>query len=282
MTDVSELKAGDVVRCVDACGCAEGFLSKGHIYTVQRGQSFGLDLVILRGVSGTWSTNRFEKVTPFKPGDFAECVSDELTAGYLKDGRTYLVERTITTAFGEQQLVLAGVGGRFEWDAARFKKVTPTPRSQSSTYDDGEGFKTTATYSSSGTYSIGPPTSYTGFYVGGTTSVSSTPTPKAATPFADLGKSIGELVEKKQAAYGDSFGKAGQVMRILYPDGVPPTKLDDALTVVRVLDKLFRIATDRDALGESPWRDIAGYALLSIQRAEAPKAAAKDIAEEDF
>lgn len=86
-----------------------------------------------------------------------------------------------------------------------------------------------------------------------------------------LGAEIGRLVEKKQAAYGDSFGKSGQVMALLYPDGIPPSKADDALTVVRVIDKLFRIATDRDALGESPWRDIAGYALLSVARAECAK-----------
>lgn len=87
--------------------------------------------------------------------------------------------------------------------------------------------------------------------------------------YPDLGSEIGRLVETKQAAYGDSFGRSGAVMRALYPDGVPLEKLDDALTVVRVLDKLFRIATDRDALGESPWRDIAGYALLAVKRAEA-------------
>lgn len=85
--------------------------------------------------------------------------------------------------------------------------------------------------------------------------------------YEKLGAEIGKLVETKQAAYGDSFGKAGSVMRILYPEGIPTGKLDDALTVVRVLDKLFRIATSRDALGESPWRDVAGYALLSVKRA---------------
>lgn len=86
--------------------------------------------------------------------------------------------------------------------------------------------------------------------------------------YRDLGAAIGELVEKKQAAYGDSFGKSGELVRILYPDGIPLEKLDDGLTVIRVIDKLFRIATDRDALGESPWRDIAGYALLATKRAE--------------
>ena len=81
-----------------------------------------------------------------------------------------------------------------------------------------------------------------------------------------IGQEIGRLVDEKQAAYGDSFGKAGAVMRILYPNGIGLDQLDDALCVVRILDKLFRIATDRDALGESPYRDVAGYGLLGAAR----------------
>lgn len=88
--------------------------------------------------------------------------------------------------------------------------------------------------------------------------------------YEELGSSIGKLVSEKQQAYGDSFGKAGKILAILYPEGIPLAKLDDALTVVRVVDKLFRIATDKDALGESPWRDICGYALLSVAREEKP------------
>lgn len=87
--------------------------------------------------------------------------------------------------------------------------------------------------------------------------------------YGEIGSSIGALVEEKQAAYGDSFGKSGEVLRLLYPNGIAPAQLDDALTVVRVVDKLFRIATKKDAFGESPWRDIAGYAILSIRRDEA-------------
>lgn len=90
----------------------------------------------------------------------------------------------------------------------------------------------------------------------------------AARNYVAIAEGIGRLVTEKQAAYGDSFGKAGSVMGILYPGGVQPEQLADALTVVRMLDKLFRIATDRDALGESPWRDIAGYALLAVERVE--------------
>jgi hypothetical protein len=117
--------------------------------------------------------------------------------------------------------------------------------------------------------------------------VNDRPYPTKETPMSDyqvLGARIGALVDTKQAAYGDSFGKAGAILRILYPQGIPLEKVDDVLTVARVVDKLFRIATDRDALGESPWGDIAGYALLALRRVEegrgAPKAEAKAQAKE--
>ena len=86
--------------------------------------------------------------------------------------------------------------------------------------------------------------------------------------YGEIAAEIAETVVKKQAAYGDSFGKSGEVMRVLYPNGIPADQMDDALAVVRLVDKLFRVATDRDALGESPWRDIAGYALLAVERVE--------------
>jgi len=89
--------------------------------------------------------------------------------------------------------------------------------------------------------------------------------------FSDIGKEIGELVEEKQAAYGDSFSKAGGIVKILYPNGIPVEKLDDALVVVRVIDKLFRIATCKEALGEDPWKDIAGYSLLAVNKNENKK-----------
>jgi hypothetical protein len=87
--------------------------------------------------------------------------------------------------------------------------------------------------------------------------------------YEEAGAAIGRLVDEKQKAYGDAFGKSGQVMRILYPNGIRPDRYDDALAVVRIIDKLFRIATDRDALGESPFQDIAGYGLLGATMAAA-------------
>lgn len=75
---------------------------------------------------------------------------------------------------------------------------------------------------------------------------------------------VGALCARKREAYGDSVSRARAILAILYPDGVRPEALGDMLLVVRVLDKVSRIATEPDALGEDPWMDIAGYALLAL------------------
>jgi hypothetical protein len=88
------------------------------------------------------------------------------------------------------------------------------------------------------------------------------PDAPSVSPYVRAAVRIGNLVARKNAAYGDSFARAPEIIRILYPDGIRPDQVDDLLAVVRILDKMSRIATDKSALGEDPWRDIAGYALL--------------------
>lgn len=85
-------------------------------------------------------------------------------------------------------------------------------------------------------------------------------------PYFESAMDVAELVKSKQIAYGDSFGQSGKVMEILYPSGIPVNKLADALTIVRIIDKLFRIANEKDAFMESPYADIVGYGLLGMVR----------------
>ena len=80
--------------------------------------------------------------------------------------------------------------------------------------------------------------------------------------YEEIGAEIGRLVDKKQKAYGRSFDHAGGILKTLYPTGIRPDQYDDLGAIVRILDKLFRIATSKNAFGENPWQDIAGYALL--------------------
>jgi hypothetical protein len=82
--------------------------------------------------------------------------------------------------------------------------------------------------------------------------------------YEEIARSIGKLVDEKNAAYGSSFDKSDQIIKILYPEGVQPHQYKDLLAMTRVIDKLFRIATSKDAMGEDPWQDIAGYAILSV------------------
>lgn len=92
-----------------------------------------------------------------------------------------------------------------------------------------------------------------------------------ANKYEELGRQIGALVGEKNAAYGDSFGQVGDFLEILYPNGIPVESYTDALCIVRIFDKLKRIATKKDAFGESPYRDIAGYALLGTLKDEYQK-----------
>ncbi|GIM47017.1 hypothetical protein DNHGIG_25660 [Collibacillus ludicampi] len=87
--------------------------------------------------------------------------------------------------------------------------------------------------------------------------------------YETLGREIGALVNEKNAAYGDSFAKCGEFLKLLYPDGIQPEQYTDALCLVRIFDKQMRIATNKGAFSESPYRDIVGYGLLGVAKDEA-------------
>ena len=82
--------------------------------------------------------------------------------------------------------------------------------------------------------------------------------------FIPIAKQVGRMVKDKNIAYGDSFRRSGEILKVLYPNGVKPDQYEDMLGVVRIIDKLFRIANkDRT---EDPWGDIAGYGILGMGR----------------
>ena len=82
--------------------------------------------------------------------------------------------------------------------------------------------------------------------------------------FHRTAEALADVVSEKNLKYGDSFSVAPRMLELLYPDGVRPEQYKDMLTIVRMLDKMKRIATDKDPNGESPYQDIAGYALLKL------------------
>lgn len=83
--------------------------------------------------------------------------------------------------------------------------------------------------------------------------------------WAELSAEVAQIVDRSNIAYGDSTERSARMLGILYPDGIQPEQMHDARCVISILDKISRIATDKDAFGESPWRDVAGYALLAYR-----------------
>lgn len=80
----------------------------------------------------------------------------------------------------------------------------------------------------------------------------------------EISNELGSLLEEKNRSYGSAFSKSSEVLKILYPNGIQPDQYTDLLLTTRILDKLFRIATDKSAFNEEPWKDIAGYGLLGV------------------
>lgn len=80
--------------------------------------------------------------------------------------------------------------------------------------------------------------------------------------FEDRGKKLGQLVDKKQAQYGDAITASEQIMNILFPEGIPKEKVKLSLLIVRIVDKLCRLSRGNGKGDEDAFGDIAGYGLL--------------------
>lgn len=82
---------------------------------------------------------------------------------------------------------------------------------------------------------------------------------------------VAELVSAKGTTYGNCVGRVVTILHLLYPRGIPARAYDNVLLLAHALDKLCRLvhaAGERDPAGESPWLDVAGYALLALQQHE--------------
>lgn len=85
--------------------------------------------------------------------------------------------------------------------------------------------------------------------------------------FLSIAQEIACVLEEKNAQYGPAFANAPKILETLYPHGILPEDYSNLLTIVRILDKLQRIATNNAKDVEDPWKDICGYSILALAQA---------------
>lgn len=73
----------------------------------------------------------------------------------------------------------------------------------------------------------------------------------------------------KNRKYGDAARKVTDLLYTLYPEGIRPDQYPNALLLIRLLDKVVRLASytpeRQNEDDESPWVDVAGYGLLGAE-----------------
>ena len=77
------------------------------------------------------------------------------------------------------------------------------------------------------------------------------------------------VVEEKNREYDSAFQKVSEILNILFPNGIPTNKYHDVAILIRVLDKICRIASANDKnVKKDAWLDITGYGLLRLSEGD--------------
>jgi len=84
-----------------------------------------------------------------------------------------------------------------------------------------------------------------------------------------IARDVASMVKEKNREYGGAFQKVSHILSILFPNGIPTSKYHDVAILVRVLDKICRIASANDKdVKKDAWLDIVGYGLLRLSEGD--------------
>jgi hypothetical protein len=83
--------------------------------------------------------------------------------------------------------------------------------------------------------------------------------------FSEIADELATMLAVKNRKYGDSYAKMAHVLPLFYPNGVPADGLLDAVFILRIVDKLMRIASDQRDDEEDPLLDLCGYGILRLR-----------------
>ena len=103
-------------------------------------------------------------------------------------------------------------------------------------------------------------------YLEGETHEAHCPRYVKARDFQKIATDIGALLQEKNTSYGNAFDASAAFLNILYPHGIAPAQYTDLGLLIRIFDKMMRIANG--ASTEDPYQDIAGYGILGVKKGE--------------
>lgn len=87
--------------------------------------------------------------------------------------------------------------------------------------------------------------------------------------FVKLGIEIGNLVSKKNKAYGNSLFSVGDILKLFYPNGIQVDHYYMVSVMSRIMDKLKRLSENPDDC--DAWGDLMGYGMLGLNKARRTK-----------
>lgn len=96
--------------------------------------------------------------------------------------------------------------------------------------------------------------------------------PKKDGRYERIGREVGELVDNKNKAYGNSVNCTELFLRALWPQGIPVEAYPDVGPFTRIFEKMKRTASEKAVEDtEDPREDIAGYGIILAERKKREK-----------
>ncbi len=84
--------------------------------------------------------------------------------------------------------------------------------------------------------------------------------------FKRVSEEIVSSIQSQNSETGNCFVKTPNVLRALFPNGIPAGREAEAMALGRIIDKMFRIANNSDnTKAGNLWCELSAYALNAVK-----------------
>jgi len=83
--------------------------------------------------------------------------------------------------------------------------------------------------------------------------------------FENVAKQIVETVKVSNKETGNCFTETTKVIKLLFPNGIPSGKEQEAAALLRIIDKMFKIVNNPGSNTLKDWQGLSAYALNAVK-----------------